>query len=362
MDFKSVTKHFITMTVYLGADIGGTKVRVSAARVLESQLEIIETLSEPTTTSPDPNALSLQLIRLTERLMGDVGETVFSGYGISAFGPLVDGRSIYNPSNLTARGIIPIVDPLCDRFRIQRTVMANDANCGALAEYKFRTGENAGIRNLVYITLSTGIGGGFVNNGVLIEGKNGNAGEIGHMTVPVPPYFSQHELKPRQCGCGRISCLETYASGRAIQEIAADLLERRIARSGSLPRHWNDDRFRTGGNFDKTKITTSDVFEAGRNDDWLSQEVVDGAIGYIATAISNLINLFDPEAVFIGGGVSRQGDYLFGPLRDKLYALPALGKGVYVGPSQLGYDLGLVAPFALLLPDGRYSFSKTVQN
>lgn len=347
--------------MYLGADIGGTKVGVSAVRVLESQLEIVKTLSELTTISPDPNALSLQLIELTERLMGDVGETDFSGYGISTFGPLIDGRSIDNPSNLTARGIIPVVDPLYNRFQI-RTVMANDANCGALAEYRFRTDQNADIQNLVYITLSTGIGGGFVNKGVLIEGKNGNAGEIGHMTVPVPPYFSKYELDPRQCGCRRISCLETYASGRAIQEIAADLLERRIAKSGSLPKHWNDGRFRTDSRFDRTKITTKDVFEAGRNGDWLSQEVVDGAIDYVAAAISNLINLFDPEAVFIGGGVARQDDYLFGPLGNKLYPLPTLRKGVYVGPSQLGYDLGLVAPFALLLPDERYSFSKATQN
>lgn len=346
--------------VYVGADIGGTKVCVSAAVLEGNDLTIVAAHFEETTKESDVYALSRQLIRLTEKTLASVSDQVIEGYGISSFGPFIGG-SIDHPANLTAKGVIPIINPLKSRFgENTRIELGNDGNCAALTEYLFRTEENADIENLVYLTWSTGIGGGIVDNGRLVLGKNKNAMEVGHVTVAVPSYFNIYGLSPRKCGCRRVSCLEAYASGRAIQEIAGDLLAGRFARSGSFHEYWNDDRFKTNGIFDKDKITTKDVFEASRNGDWLSEEVVNAAINYVAIEISNLINLLDPQAVFIGGGVTRQGEYLFAPLRDRIDALPALEKDVYVGPSQLGYNTGLAAPFALLLPDGRYNLKTQV--
>lgn len=175
-------------------------------------------------------------------------------------------------------------------------VLDNDANCAALGEYWQGAGRN--VRNLVAVTLGTGIGGGIVLDGRVFHGASDLAGEVGHMTI---------DSTGRKCKCGNYGCLEAYASGPAIAARAIEGLE---AGAASLLPSLVDG--------DLSRLTAETVYEAIVAGDVYAKEVMRETAKFLGTGLANLINLLNPDMIVISGGVTRAGEHLLEPLRSEV--------------------------------------------
>lgn len=184
---------------------------------------------------------------------------------------------------------------------------------------------------MIYVTVSTGIGGGLILDGKLYHGASGMAGEIGHMTiVPYGPL----------CGCGNRGCLEALASGTAIARQARE----RVARG--VPTLMAD--LAAG---DPERITAKLVAEAAHQGDAEAREILAEAMNYLGIGMANLVNLFNPELIVIGGGLTNIGELLFGPVRRAIdrRAFRAQAQTVQVVQAKLGKDVGVLGAAAVAL-------------
>jgi glucokinase len=202
----------------------------------------------------------------------------------------------------------------------------NDANAAALAEHGYGAGRGA--ENMVYMTISTGIGGGLIVGGRLIHGVGDAAGEVGHMIV-------QPDGVP--CGCGARGCLETICSGTSIARRAAE----RLAGGG------RSSALLEGGGL--KEITAKAVAEAARAGDAVASEVWDETIEYLALGVGNVIAAFAPEAVVLGGGVSTAGEQLLEPLRRRVNESVKIApvEEVRIVQAALGGDSGVYGALIL---------------
>lgn len=201
------------------------------------------------------------------------------------------------------------------------TYVLNDASAAALGEQRYGIGK--GIKNLVLLTVGTGIGGGIIVNGNLYLGARGGAGEFGHMTV---------EANGPKCGCGNFGCLELYASGTALVNYVIEQLQH--AQKSSLVDM-------AGGKLDK--ITAEMVDDAARRGDKLAQEAIVQMAYYLGVGMVNIVNIFNPEMVVIGGGMAALGEILIAPGRimveKRAFSINARAARVVVG--SLGNEAGV---------------------
>jgi glucokinase len=204
----------------------------------------------------------------------------------------------------------------------------NDANAAALGERRFGAGR--GVANLVYLTVSTGIGGGVIVDGTLYRGENGNAGELGHIAIA---------YDGRPCHCGGHGCLEAYASGTNIAVRAREALVSEEP-SALLDIAGTPER-----------ITAATVTEAVRLGDAVAIRVWDETTTILAAGVASVIHAFNPRLVIVGGGVTRAGDVLFEPLRRKALgrAMVALAEVVDIVPAELADRTGVVGAAAVAL-------------
>ncbi|OIO94854.1 MAG: hypothetical protein AUJ92_09065 [Armatimonadetes bacterium CG2_30_59_28] len=213
---------------------------------------------------------------------------------------------------------VPLRDLFEDWFGI-RTRVDNDANVGCLGEWRFGAGR--GCRDLLYVNIGTGIGGGIIANGQLVRGANNLAGEIGHTIID-----SDSGVRPDgpPCTCGRRGCLESFASGPGIE------------------RRYHE-------RFDQ-RLTCREIFINAMENDRDAAAIVEEAAHYLARGIGTAVSLLNPELVIVGGGVSEAGDSLFTPLYRLLqhYGFSQAGP-VRVVPAQLGYDAGIIGAVALAM-------------
>jgi glucokinase len=275
-----------------GIDIGGTKIALAVA---DLEGRIIERTRFPARTSErGPHAIVEEALAGIERMLGKTGARL-AAVGIGCGGPLDRKRGlIISPPNLPGWDEFPVVRIVEGRLGVP-ALLDNDANAAALGEH--RHGAGRGYRHLVYITQSTGIGGGVIVRGELVHGVHDGAGEVGHMTVlPDGP----------ACGCGGRGCLEALCSGTAIARRARERLAAGEASSLS--------------SLSPGEVTGRAVAEAAREGDALASQVWDEMIHYLAVGVGNLFNILAPEAIVIGGGVSEAGAQLFGPLRERVHA------------------------------------------
>ena len=214
------------------------------------------------------------------------------------------------------------------RNRLERrtgkpVIVGNDANVAAVAEWRYGAGR--GTRDLIYITVSTGIGGAILVDGRLLLGRDGAAGEVGHMTV---------EADGPLCVCGNPGHLEALASGTAIARMAREQLE-----AGT------DTALRLAG----SPVTAADVVDAAQAGDRVAREIVGRAAGALGIGIASLINLFNPEIVVIGGGVAQAGQLLLEPMQAVAIqrTLPTAGRNVRFALAHFGDDAGLIGALAL---------------
>jgi glucokinase len=234
---------------------------------------------------------------------------------------------VFDPPNLAGWRDVPLGELLRDELGIP-VYVGNDANLAAVGERAFGAGR--GIDNLVYMTVSTGIGGGVIIAGRLFVGITGTAGEIGHMTV---------DLAGPRCKCGNIGCLEAIAAGPA------------IARAGQeAVRHHPASALLALAGGDASRVTTVLVVKAAQEGDSTARRVFDQAMRAIGVGCVNLVNLFNPRRIIIGGGVSQAGNLLFEPVRRIVAerALASARDACAIVPAGLGDDCGLYGAVALV--------------
>ena len=252
-----------------------------------------------------------QVIHNIEKAVETLAKTIkgrISRIGVGIPGP-IDFKTgvVIEPPNLPGWKKVNLKSDLSKKFNVP-VFIDNDANCAALGEALFGAGQNA--RDFIYITVSTGIGGGIIIDRKLYRGINGSAGEFGHMVI------EPHGFK---CGCGNTGCFEAMASGTSIK-----------TRSGE---------------------DAMAVHIKAQQGDKKSLEVIKETAHYLGLGIANLVNIFNPELVIVGGGLSNMGELLLKPTREEFdkYALLLPKKTVRIVRAKLGARSGLLGAIALCM-------------
>jgi glucokinase len=321
-DDPTLTKRYLTI------DLGGTRARVATSN---DDLALSGRLDEPTDHSRGPESVVAQLARLGMQSCHNSGIDLaeIELAVVASPGPL-DTRAgtVFDPPNLPGWNEVPLGGMLKAALGV-RTLIVNDANAAALGEFFFGAGR--GTRNLVYLTISTGIGGGVVVNGSLLDGTTGSGGELGHMTI---------DRDGPLCPCGNIGCLEALGSGRAIARRYAEML-----------------RTETGNLSDDRPATARDIAERAAAGDRIARDVFDDAVRAVGAGVVNCVNIFNPDVVVLGGGITNVGERLFSPVREMVarYALPRPRASVRVVPAELGADVGLIGAAGLAVASQRES-------
>ena len=307
----------------LALDIGGTKL---AAGVVDDSGRVHSFLVSPTHAA---RGLEQGLDRLWELGRQAVEESGVAWseieiVGIGAGGPLDRERGVLVcPPHLPGWRDVPLT-ALAERAYDRPAVLENDATAAAAGEH--RHGAGVGTRHMVYLTISTGVGGGVIVDGSLYRGAMGNGGELGHVTV---------DCHGRPChGCGRRGCLEAYVSGTSIVERAREALAE--AEDASALRA-------------VVELTTADVAAAARDGDALALAVWEETLDALACGLTSIVNLFEPELVVVGGGVSTVGEQLLGPVREpvRASAMRSAGEGARIVQAALGERVGVVGAAAI---------------
>lgn len=271
--------------MYLGIDIGGTSFK---AGLLDDSFQIVDMATCPADRSPQDygDYLAREMASLTDTLLSrnNAGDKVsYVGAGIPGFVDPATGQIMFTPN-------LPLKDvPICSLFQRYSSLpllIGNDANCAALGEYHAGSGKDAS--SMLLLTLGTGVGSGFISEGKLYTGWNGAAVEAGHMLLV---------MDGRPCGCGRKGCFEAYGSATALIHDAQDAM-------GKDPDSllWKT----AGGSLDG--VTGKSVLEAKRLGDATAEAVWRNYLHCLAQGIINAINVFQPELVCIGGGISNAGE------------------------------------------------------
>lgn len=303
----------------LGIDVGGTKI---AYGLFDESYRLVSRLTEP--SRPELSAEDM-LDVLCSQIDGFLSEQSLSRSGLSCVGLAIPGHIhferglVVSASNLPNWKGVPIRDLLKTRLGVP-VLLDNDANVAALAEY--RMGAGRGSKNLVYLTISTGIGCGLILNGALFRGSYGAAGEIGHTTIR-----SQSRIV---CGCGRTGCAEAVGSGTAIARfVRARLCEGAKSALSALPLE---------------SITAKEVADAAREGDVLALEAFDNAADAIAQVFYNVCQMFNCDRIVYGGGLTKVGPLLMDNVLEKFHALlpPSEDFPVAVLRAQLGDETGIL--------------------
>jgi glucokinase len=297
----------------LGLDVGGTKL---AAGVVDAAGGVRSFVVESTRPDQGPDQGLERLFALGRRAVDEAGVEwpEVGAVGIGSGGPLDSTRGILiAPPHLPGWTDVPIVARAEDAFGLP-VALENDATAAAAGEHRY--GAGAGTRHMVYLTISTGVGGGAVIDGTLFRGATGNGGELGHVTV---------DCAGRRCrGCGRRGCLEAYVSGTSIAE-----------------------RAREAGMGD---VQASDVAAAADAGDPVAVEVWEATIDAFACGLTSIVNLFEPELVVLGGGVvAAVGEQLLGPVRRRVReeAMGSAGRAAKIVASGFGRHVGVVGAAAI---------------
>ena len=307
----------MTEGMIIAVDLGGTQTR---AALLDSHLNILQRDIRPTRTASAQTVVDAILESV--RAVWPTDGTPVAAVGLGAPGPLDPFSGvILTPPNLPLRSF-PLGQVLTESLGIPVTV-GNDANAAGLAEYIMGAGR--GTRDMIFMTVSTGVGGGIIVDGKLLAGAKGLAGEPGVMLMAVDP--------------SDVRMFETLVSGPHITRMAREALS--AGRESSLS---------SIDGFD-----TKHVGEAAAAGDALATEVIQRAAALLGIGIVNLLHLFNPQRLVIGGGVTKLGAQLYDPMWAairKHVSTPAYLEGFDIVPAALGGDAGLIGAAILALTDG----------
>src|SRR5579871_5884738 len=315
------------MKYVLGLDFGGTK--LAAGLVDPANGLIVNSVRCETPLENTASHSFAAMLALAKSL--DASPQTVSGIGVCFDGPVEpDGRTPRRSMHVKGWESFPLADEI-ERVLHVPTVIGNDAAASALAEFRFGAGK--GIDNMLYLTVSTGIGGGIILHGKLYTGEHAWAGEIGHMT-----------LKPDgpKCPCGRRGCLEAMSSGLSVARAARARL-RNPASEPLVAMHQASLLRR----IPRATITARDVAKAVAQGDLLAAEVWNEAMMWLGVGIASAANLLNPGRVVLGGGLTNSGKLLFNPVRRVVRRL-ALDKTLEVVPAALRENVGIIGAAALV--------------
>lgn len=310
----------------IGVDLGGTKISTALSTV---EGDVISNFVVPTKSIEGEEAVLNRVIGTVESVLeeGKVAIEDVEAIGIGSPGPLDAAKGvIITTPNLPFKNY-NLVQLLKDKFNVP-VYLDNDANVAAIGEYMFGAGK--GKKNIVYFTVSTGVGGGAVLEGNIYRGNTSNALEIGHITVnPDGP----------RCNCGNVGCLEAVSSGTAIGKRGKEAVATNV--ETSLKKYEN--------------VTSFEVFKEAENGDEVSIEIIDNALNYLGIGVANSIVIFDPEMVIIGGGVSKAGNIVFDKVKSvvKKRCFKAMSESCEIVPAGLGTDAGVIGAVALAILESR---------
>ena len=306
----------------VGVDLGGTKIYTA---LVDLEGNIIKEKAVETLAFEGENAVMGRIIDTINYVIDGTEKNLIKSIGIGSPGPLdVKNGVIIENSNLPFKNF-EIVKTIREAYDLP-TYLDNDANVATLGEFMFGAGK--GTENMVFITASTGIGGGAVINGKLFRGTTGNALEIGHTIVA--------NEGPR-CGCGNIGCAEALGSGTAIGKRAKEAVATNV--ETSLKNYEN--------------VTSKEVFKEAANGDRVAKNILETSLNYLGIAVANTITNFDPEKVVIGGGVINGGSIVLDTIRRVVgeRALKTFADSCTVEKAVLGGKAGVLGAAALAITE-----------
>jgi glucokinase len=319
----------ISLVQAIAVDLGGTRVR--AARV-DQQGNILDRTEVPTASLAGPEAVLDQVAGVVRTIKQNASGVDLAGVGVSAPGPLdtIRGVALGLP---TIKGFdnYPLLSELKNRLQLP-VILENDAIAAAIGEWRF--GAGAGYANIVYVTVSTGIGGGVIVDNHVVRGRQGMACHIGHMIL-VPD--------GAPCNCGCIGCFEAYGAGPAFEARAN---WKAATHPGTvLGRHGQS-------------IDAEAVFTAAQAGDALSQELVREESEILGTGFTSLAHVFSPDVIIMGGGLSNQFEALYGGIQNRFQQLAmAAFKNTRIMCAKLGGNSGLIGAASMVFDPGGGNWS-----
>jgi len=305
----------------IGIDLGGTNIAVG---IVNEKYEIVAMHSVPTGASRPAAEVIRDMGDAVEAALVKAGVSIdqCESIGVGSPGTCDSEKGTVARAYNLGWFDVPICAMLQSRFGIPAR-LSNDANCAALAETV--AGNAIGCKNMVLITLGTGVGGGIIIDGKIYAGMRSAGAELGHMLLV---------LDGEQCTCGRRGCWETYASATALirqaQQAAADHPESLLAQAG--------------------EITGLAVFQAADQGDSVAQSVIDRYCVYVAAGFTDLVNSLAPEMILLGGGISRQGERILAPIREYVVGNcfgQKDGAVPVIKAAKLGNEAGIIGAAAL---------------
>ncbi len=308
---------------YIGVDLGGTNIAVGVVEGTEGK--IVAKGSVPTLAQREPDEIIKDMAKLCNELLEKINITMddIEYIGIATPGGVDTDRGIVSAGNLPFREY-PIVDKLKEFSGAKKVLVANDGNAAAKGEVAFGAAKSC--KDAIMVTLGTGVGGGIIIDGKIYTGSNYAGGELGHMVI---------EASGPVCSCGLKGCWEVYSSATGLINMTKKALEGKTKADTVM--------------FDlidkEGKVTGRTAFDAMRAGDELGKKVVDEYIRYMAVGILSTINIFQPEVIVIGGGLSNEREYLLNPLNEILAERNARRrrkKNTVLKIAELGNDAGII--------------------
>ncbi|WP_050615768.1 ROK family glucokinase [Bacillus testis] len=304
----------------MGVDLGGTTIKLA---FLTANGEILHKWEVPTDISDQGKNITADINTAMEAKLHELGEdkSRILGIGMGAPGPVnAENGVIYEAVNLGWKNY-PLKQSLTEKTGLPVWV-DNDANTAAIGE--MWKGAGAGASDMVCVTLGTGVGGGVIANGMMVQGISGAAGEIGHITAVPENGF--------ECNCGKTGCLETVASATGIVRLALEDLK-------NHPESKLTDLLGANGS-----ITAKDVVDCARNKDAYALHILDRVSFYLGYALANVANALNPEKIVIGGGVSKAGDILLKGVEAyfRKYTFLRVRESTELAIATLGNDAGVI--------------------
>jgi len=314
----------------LGIDLGGTKILTAVTNAQGKML------SRDHSITPAKEGQQAVVKSILESMSRALDQAHMVAADLTAIGVGAPGLSnpetgiLFTSPNLPGWRDVPLRD-IIEKQLGKKAFLINDANAAALGELYFGAGRGA--RNFIYITVSTGIGGGIIIDGKIYTGSTGTAGELGHMVI---------DDEGPQCNCGNKGCWETLASGTALAREARRRIKEGAATS--IPKYADGDL---------EKINAEAIHEAAQAGDKLASELIAQSAYYLGVGLANLINIFNPEVIVIGGGLSNIGDMLLKPAFNEAgrRAFKQAYQAVRFARAELGRNSGVLGAAA-------YAFEK----
>lgn len=315
----------------IGVDLGGTNIAIG---IVNEKYEIVRKGSVPTKPERGADPIIADMAALCRKLIAEEGLTLadIESVGVATPGTANNVTGVVEYANNIPFLQYPLADRLSAQMDGKKVYIENDANAAAKAEAI--AGVAAGAPISVMITLGTGVGGGIIIDGKVYTGFNFAGAELGHVVI---------QKDGRQCSCGRKGCWEAYSSATGLVNITKDyIVEARAAGKKTIM----DDMI--GG--DLSKVSARTAFNAMKQGDEVGAAVVDEYISYLSCGIVNMINIFQPNVLSIGGGVCNEGDYLMKPLLEKVWGETYTREGTprtQILIAKLGNDAGIIGAAVL---------------